>query len=60
MHKVSHNGERILPVYRQFPAPEGQVGFIWSASMLCCTAFCDWFILQHFALFPVGLVVDTQ
>lgn len=28
MHKVSHNGERILPVYRQFPAPEGQVGFI--------------------------------
>lgn len=60
MYKVSHNGERILPVYRQFPAPEGQVGFIWSASTLCGTAFCCCFILQHLAMFSVGLVVDTQ
>lgn len=60
MYKVSHNGEWILPVYRQFPAPEGQVGFIWLASTLCGTAFCDCFILQHFAMFSVGLVVDIQ
>lgn len=61
MHKVSHNGERILPVYRQFPAPEGQVGFIGqracSVILLSVTgSFYDILCV----LVSVGSVVDIQ
>lgn len=70
MHKVSHNGERILPVYRQFPAPEGQVGFIGqracSVILLSVTGsfsfvgFCRFGGGHTVTVFQCGLPSDRQ